>query len=50
MKLNKILNIFLIILLLLNIFPSSVKAVDIDMNEAFIEDLGQCEMHLQYWK
>ena len=50
MKLNKILNVFLIILLILNVFSPISKAVDINMNEAFIEDLGQCEMHLQYWK
>ena len=48
MKVKKIISILLIVLILLNMFQTTVKAVNID--EAYIEDLGQCERHLQYWK
>ena len=48
MKVKKIISILLIVLILLNMFQTTVKAVNLD--EAYIEDLGQCERHLQYWK
>ena len=48
MKVKKIISILLIVLILLNMLQTTVKAVNLD--EAYIEDLGQCERHLQYWK
>lgn len=48
MKIKKVIVLILIFLMILNIFQNSVSAIN--MNEAYIENLGQCEMHLQYWK
>lgn len=50
MKINKIISIILLIIITINIFNINVNAVNIPMEEAFIENLGECEMHLQYWK
>lgn len=48
MKIKKIIVLILIFLISLNIFQNYTFAIN--MNEAYIENLGQCEMHLQYWK
>ena len=50
MKSRKIISIILLILMLLNIIQSPVQAMNIPMKETYIEDLGECERHLQYWK
>lgn len=31
-------------------YTKSVQAMNIPMKETYIEDLGECERHLQYWK
>ena len=50
MESRKIISIILLILMLLNIIQSPVQAMNIPMKETYIEDLGECERHLQYWK
>ena len=50
MKSRKIISIILLIFTLLNVIQSPVQAMNIPMKEAYIEDLGECERHLQYWK
>lgn len=47
MKKRKIISIIMLILILLNSMPSIVSAFDI--NNAKIEDLGDCGYHLQFW-
>ena len=50
MKFNKILNIILVVFIFINTFQSYANANIIPMEEVYIEDLGECERHLQYWK
>ena len=50
MKSRKKISIIILILMLLNIIQSPVQAMNIPMKETYIEDLGECERHLQYWK
>ncbi|MFR5507943.1 MAG: SpaA isopeptide-forming pilin-related protein [Clostridia bacterium] len=47
MKKRKIISIIMLILILLNSMQSIVSAFDI--NNAKIEDLGDCGYHLQFW-
>lgn len=46
MKIKKIVSIILLILILINAMQGIVSAVEID--SAYIENLGKCEHHLQY--
>lgn len=46
MKIKKIISILLLVLIIINSLRGVVNAVDID--SAYIENLGQCENHLQY--
>lgn len=48
MKFKKILNIILLVFILINTFQSYVNASLIPMEEVYIEDLGECERHIQY--
>lgn len=51
MKKRKIINIILLILILLNTCKCNVQAVALKpMEEVYIEDLGECERHIQYYK
>lgn len=50
MKSRKIISIILLIFTLLNVIKSPVQAMNIPMKETYIENLGECERHLQYWK
>ena len=48
MKTKKIISIVLLIIILINSMQGIVSAIDI--NTAYIENLGTCEYHLQYYK
>lgn len=48
MKTKKIISVILLAFVLINALQGIVKAVDIE--NAYIENLGQCEKHLQYKK
>ena len=48
MKFKKILNIILVVFILINTFQSYANANIIPMEEVYIEDLGECERHIQY--
>ena len=50
MKLKKVMSIVLLIFILLNVIENPVMAINIPMKETYIENLGECERHLQYWK
>ena len=50
---SKILKKLVAILMLLSIFLTNISNIvfaSIPMNEALIEDKGDCGRHLQYWK
>lgn len=46
MKTKKIISIVLLILILINSMQGLVKAYEV--NSAYIENLGECENHLQF--
>lgn len=50
MKARKVISIILLIFILINVIQNPVQAMSIPMKDAYIEDLGECERHLQYWK
>lgn len=50
MNIKKIISAILSLLIILNIFNVKAKAVSLPMTTTQIEDLGECERHLQYWK
>ena len=50
MKFKKILNIILVVFILINAFQNYANANPIPMEEVYIEDLGECERHIQYYR